>query len=82
MQTEEHSSFGGIAPTAGVREEERSIQASGASFSLKKKKFKNHLGKPIPSETWQDLSREKRKRPSWIAMIAMHVQLQHISQPC
>lgn len=66
MQTEEHSSFGGISPTAGVMEEGRRAQASGASF------FKTHthtqLFKPlkqIPSENRQDLSRERRERTSF-----------------
>ena len=54
MQTEEHSSFGGISPTAGVMEEERRAHASGASFSKKKKNVflnKNHLSRQIPSES-------------------------------
>lgn len=46
MQTEEHSSFGGISPTAGVMEEGRRVHASGASFSKKNQKnFSNHLSK-------------------------------------
>ena len=79
MQTEEHSSFGGISPTAGVMEEERRAHASGASFSKKKKKcfFKQKSLKQTNS-IWKQVRPAQRKKglnlfPSrkWI-LIATH----------
>lgn len=58
MQTEEHSSFGGISPAAGVMEEEEGTSFRCILLFKKNLKSKNHLRKHIPSESRQDVSEE------------------------
>ena len=59
MQTEEHSSFGGISPAAEVMEEEEGTSFRCILLFKKNLKSKNHLRKLIPSKSRQDVSKEE-----------------------